>query len=299
LERDELVHKGWRRHAVFCAQNDSLANLEPRLPEGLKPIATQAGTIALVVTYDCAVVCGDFVGEPWVQILLAFPCKLDKAYARGRHERRLHFEVEVDGRLQAYETSAALFVQVERSVLLNCEPSRSFSLDAQNKKYLIVWVAERFRRETWPDAFNDRLKPAQRRLKRLWTRYNNYVTGLYLRLNPFDEISEGNYEVSVIVAVEAQKQRQLYKDIVARVRMEQRKTISPKEAEALLVNEVITAFGDAVTWTEDRSNLWGFGIEIIEEESLTQANLKEFFLFSPYHLSLLDDPAPLEIQSGR
>lgn len=299
MERDVLIQKGWRRHAIFCPDNGSLQQLKPHLPDEVEAILALPDTIALVATYDCAVVSGDFEGEPWIHLLIATPCNLDKQFTRGRHERRMQFEVSVGDKAIGYETNAAQFLQVPRSVLLNCSPSDQHSLNDQDKRFLNVWAAERFRREAWPDEFNNRLRPSQKRLKKLWQRYNNFVSGFYVRLTPFEEIPEGdNYEVCVIVAVETGMQRALYKHIADIADRDRKEKISPKEAEAVLANEVLVAFGDSIKFEADRNNTWGKAVEIIEEESLTVGLMKEFFLFSPYHISLLNDPAPLEIQAG-
>ena len=84
LARDELLEKGWRRHSIVSSGHGGMAILLPHLPEKAKKIASIDGAIALIATYDCAVVNSCFEDEPWVQILVAFPIEYQKRFAKGR-----------------------------------------------------------------------------------------------------------------------------------------------------------------------------------------------------------------------
>jgi len=293
LVRSILLEIGWRRHSIISHGNGGLAKIAEALPEKIQELLKLDGAIAIVATYDCAVVDEDFDREPWIQLLVSFPENPSNEFILCRHPRRLHFLVEFESEQINYEINAIGICQIERERLCSIEPDNNFSLDAESSDQLKLWIAERFRQETWPDAFNAALMPAKNRLKSLYRRYNQYVPALYLQLTNYDELQDEKYEISVIFAVDEDNERALLKDMRAKF-----KQLADKKLEIIydhIADDVLRAFGDSVIFREDPTTTSKKSIEIMSEGSITVLHLRKFVRFSPFNLSVSNNTTPLPV----
>jgi len=297
--RDLLLNKGWRRHSVLSIKHDSLNHAYPHLPDKIKSIAAIDGAILIIATYDCAVVNPCFESEPWIQLLVAFPAKFEKRFAQGRDPRRIHFTVNHLGMEKIFETNAVGIAQLDRELLCDIAPDDDYQLNEDSKYDLKNWLAERFKQETWPDSFNKAVKPVERRLKRFWNRYNDYISSLYLKLDTYKELSEGKYSASIIVALEVGKQRALIKQIKSNNKQLADKTID--EVMTYLSSEILNIFGDVIIIEDDVTTTIGKAVEVMEENAITVHHLRSFYRFSPYTMSEFgsEAPLPLDMQSSR
>lgn len=258
------------------------------------------GAVVLIALYDCGVVHGSFDQEPWVQLLVATPVEFQKKFSKGRDSRRLHFYVKRDRQEVACEVNACGVCQIDRKLLLRLSVDESCTVDDATKFDLKQWLAERYRQDTWPDAFNSAVSKRGKSLKRFYGRYNDFVSGLYLKLNSYEELSKGKYTVAIIIAIESGKERQLIQHM--RKVHQQLKNVGIDELKAYFANEALNAFGDSVNFQEDRTNnVHGVAIEIVEENQITLSHLRTFGRFSPYSLSeySTEAPMPAEMTSGR
>jgi hypothetical protein len=264
-----------------------------QLPVCLRELANNEMAIAVVATYDCAVVHPDMTSEPWLHIMLAFETEPKKQLFNGRDPRRLHFEVEFEGETKTFETNAACLAQLERLPVVTLMNDSLHVLPENSKYDLLNWLSERFKLTTWPDNFNTALKPAKKRLKAFWVRYNGFLSSLYLNLNTYEEVPSEDYFVSIIVAIEDGKQRQLTKKI--REQNPQLKNCTVDEAKAHIENEVANIFSSKIKIDEDPTSPIKLAIAVIEEKSITMAQLRKFSRFSPYSLSEYGDDSPLPV----
>lgn len=291
MSREWLLSKGWRRHSIVSHKQNSLAQLLPALPSKVKSIASLEEAILIIATYDCAVVNPCFEVEPWIQLLVAFPVELEKKFTEGRDPRRIHFRLNHLGIEKTFETNAAGIVQVNREKLCEISPDNDYHIIDSSKYDLKNWLAERYKQDTWPDAFNSAIKPRESRLKRFWTRYNNYISSLYIKLNTYEELEDSNYSASIIVALGVGKQRGLIKQL-----RKNNKQLTDKGLDKVITHfssEIITIFEDVIIIEDDPTTDLGKAVEVIEENSLTVHQLKNFFRFSPYSLSNFESESPL------
>jgi hypothetical protein len=290
LDRAALKEQGWRRHSVISVKNDCLIQIVSELPSNIQALSALEGAIAIISTYDCAVISDDFDSEPWVQLLIAFPVQLNKAFSSCRHPRKLHFLIEHSSEEVSYEVNAVGICQIDRKLLCSIEPDPDFSISEEEKKNLNTWISERFRQETWPDEFNSDIRPAQKRLKKLYQRYNDFISGIYLQLQDYRELEDEKYRISAILALEKGKERALLKETRARIKELKDKGID--EVCGYIEHDIIRAFGDTVEFIDDPTSTTGKSVAIISEDSLTIYQLKTHHLFSPLSLSLEDEAAP-------
>jgi len=300
VARDELLKKGWRRHSVVSLSKESIDSLAAELPQKAIDKLSIEGAIVLIALYDCAVVHGSFDQEPWVQLLIAVPVVFQKQLSKGRDARRLHFYATKNGQEHSFEINACSICQVGREFLLQLNVDEFCNVDDAAKFDLKQWLAERYRQDTWPDAFNTAVSKRSKKLKKFYERYNDFVSGLYLKLDSYRELTEGKYTVAIIVAIEAGKERQLF--LHMREILQDQKGKSMDELKSHFANEVLNAFGDVVIFQKDRTNtVHSVAIEVMEENQITLHHQRTFSRFSPYSLSEYgtDAPVPTEMISGR
>lgn len=291
--REKLKDKGWGRHSCIVIDESIIGWLTPLVPEGIRELFV-LNNLLILSTYDCAIINHCFIQEPWINVLMAQPIpSLKKDYQNGRNERKLHFSVSIDGDKLPFEVNAASIFQFERKHLLKLEKSTNVLIDDNTSFSLKHWLAERFRRDVWPDAFNRTIKKAQNRLKAFYKRRNDFVSGVYLKLDTWDEKEENEkYTISAIIAIEDGKLRSLRKTI-----KQSEKSLANADNNALdtfLRNELKNALGDTVQWEKDPTlQPLRIALDVKAEEHITLTHQKYFRRLNPYNLSDESDNAPM------
>ena len=293
MDRDVLLANGWRRHSIISEEDDAYEALLEMLPTSQRQIATSNSAIAILATYDCAIVNPNLTAEPWLHILLAYKTEPKKQFFNGRDPRCIHFQVENSGTTEYFETNAACIAQLDREPIVGFKNNNVSHLTEASKFDLMNWLSERFKLVTWPDNFNDAIKPAGKRLKAFWKRYNDYISSMYLHLNTYEEVEKSQYAISIIVTLENGKQRQFLKKV--REQSKQLANCSIDEAKIHVENEIANIFSKLITINEDPTAQSNLAIKIIEEKSITLHQLRKFSRFSPYSLSEFGDEAPIPI----
>lgn len=291
--RDQLLSKGWGRHSSILIDSSVCDWLSPMLPESVRELCVEDNLI-IISTYDCAVINHCFDAEPWVNVLIAKRIEsMKKDFQNGRNERKLHFPIDVDGEDHYFEVNAASIFQFERKLLLDLTKLANYDIQEHAALSLKSWLAERFRRDVWPDAFNNSTKSAKGRLKSYYKRRNDFVSGVYLNLDTWEEKEPGEkYRIMAIIAVEDGKLRPLRAAL-----RETEKSLANADTQALdnfLKSELKNALGDTVDWVDDpTSPPLNVAIEIKPESGITVSHLRNFRRLNPYSMSDETDGAPM------
>lgn len=202
--RFERVAAGWKRGAfISLTENPALKDELPR-----KLVAFLEGKKSphvVPILYDCALIEESFEKEPWAQVVVCWEIdEPDGNFAHAKNPRKLHTSANSGGNLFSLEVTAISFAQVDREVLLQCTPNTTIQWEPGRLEQLLDWIAERYRQPTFPDCFNNRLGPVEKRLEAQWKSevFRDYCSGIYFRLSSYDELAENeNYTLDVIIAV--------------------------------------------------------------------------------------------------
>lgn len=294
MSREQLISSGWRRHSVISPTHGSLSTAKANLPQKIQEKLAIPGSILLVATYDCAVVFGCFEDEPWVQLLIATPVVYNKQFASGRDSRRIHIKIGHKDEETAYEVNASGICQIDRALLCQIQPDFDYQLSDTCKYDLKHWLAERFRQDTWPDAFNNAIRPARNRLKSFFGRYNKFLSGIYLRLNTYEELINCKYEACAILLIESSKYRAFIKHLRDSHIQNAKKSID--ELMIQVINELLVAFGNTIGFTPDPTTVLKVAVEVVDESMITVHQQRTYYRFSPYSLSEFDMDAPLPVE---
>ncbi len=196
----------------------------------------------VVVTQDC-----DLAREPGIEPL----------YLNGRNPRLLHIRPTSSREpIPWLEISIHDRFRVEKEALAGLSIDETARLEVGDVRLLSRWIAKRYTRPAFPDAFNRRLETVDRQLERLFrSRDGRVVTGVFLDVADDEHPDDEPYAIAVRITAKAE---------------------SWEEAE----------FRDALLGFEERfsSILDGCGgivvadddIRVLPEDDLTLADLRRF-----------------------
>jgi hypothetical protein len=180
------VDHRWRQGSVFPADVAAGIAVEARVqPWG-------ADDLVLVISQDCDVLNSSLELEPNVEVHFARAISAegrDGRYANGRNPRALQFSSAASSVSQLYSVSIHQKFYTPRTALLNGIPR--FQLEPAVVSLIGRWTAKRYDRSAFPDAFNRRCRPARNRVERLLEANGHLVSGVFLRLDPIEELGPG------------------------------------------------------------------------------------------------------------
>jgi hypothetical protein len=197
-----LRDRGWHQCALLSANDATRLSLTPPLTERL-----YEADFLIAVTHDCDILNRDLNKEPYVEFIIAQRCEHvagDLMY--GKNPRRLivehageHLELDVHQRHR-----------VPREELQFCTPVAE--LTGRNRQLLRRWLANRYARAAFPDAFNDRIASALPKIHKALKASGHNLSGIYLGLQEKELSANEDY----IVFVHAGMPTELYDELSLR-----------------------------------------------------------------------------------
>jgi len=163
-----------------------------------------AGHFGLVLTQDCDLVNDSYEAEPEVELLLGNSVSTANPLLLGnRNPRTLHLKVGAAGAEQVYEFRAHERCSVPRPQLEIISPDPALVLTRKDLLMVLDWVTNRYRRPAFPDAFNERRRPATKKLEKLLAKQAAYVEYVLLQLNTQADPPPDNapYKVTLLVVM--------------------------------------------------------------------------------------------------
>lgn len=190
---ERLRAQGWRQGSVL-----PLALQQQIAESGSVPFPIEAGSRLLVASHDCDVNHRSLEVEPALELIKAReidPQEIDGNLTRGKNPRVLHLKRPAGASLELRVQERFL---VSRERLAGASPDESVTIDQASKGVLSRWLANRYRRPAFPDAFANRLTATEERISDKLRRKAKDVSGIYLLLDPPGEAEEGqDYRVVI------------------------------------------------------------------------------------------------------
>jgi hypothetical protein len=198
MERQEsnatqIKPKGWRQGSVLPASLAKTLHEKDLLPWQLSE-----DELLIVISHDCDVTNADFHVEPQVEFIRV--ALLPKSHKHGhyfwaKNPRTYQLEDPSTGASVVWQFSIHDRVSVPRQFLLNAAPDQQRSLSLHNLKRLRLWLARRYSRVAFPDAFNERIHAATKQLRSKLKSKGDLLTAIYL-LVPDKELTTGeSYDI--------------------------------------------------------------------------------------------------------
>jgi hypothetical protein len=112
---------------------------------------------------------------------------------------------KLPGMSDMYEVQAISRISMPRETLAEYDPDPTLTLDDATARTLPQWLAKRYVRTALPDAFNERIRSAQTKIRDALKKDGDLVEAIFLTVLPNDELAESeSYSLLVrIVAHEA------------------------------------------------------------------------------------------------
>ncbi|WP_260734840.1 hypothetical protein [Tunturiibacter lichenicola] len=253
--------------------------MSPDCVESLKlgpATADENDRVFVVVSHDCDLAERDLQKEPFAEIVEAYfidQC-LDN-FCHSKSTRILHLEAFRDGKPACLELHAVKKRNIDKKALEGFQPFSGVVLAPDESNSLSHWLAARYKRAAFPNAFLDRLGDKIRKaLARTGARNPHSILGIFLDYDPQDEIEDDHelYELWVYVIYSS--------DIDKSDEVAQRCVI-------LLRQQLEREFRDS-------NNAW-VGIELRECEAISDKDFsiyeaKRLKFFRLDHVSLRESP---------
>ena len=195
-----IDNKGWRQGSVL--KKDDVRDYLP-----VADIKHLAGCeiVGVVITQSCDLIHHCFDAEPNLEILVGKVVNnINGNYTFGKHPRLLHVQLQhLDTSNQIIEFLPQDKIVVERTLLHDIDPDVERYLPEKDLRGLILWLAARYDRPAFPNAFNSRIQNSRKSRDKNAKKISKHVIGLYIDINPDKEIAESEtYNVTLIAVVE-------------------------------------------------------------------------------------------------
>lgn len=262
IDHDRIRQNGWRQGSVFGVEDSRLllqSNLARPQPTDIE---LPAQTRLVVASHSCDVVSPSQM-EVTCELCPAIPLAEDETvdqFGYGRNPRRLRVPIQVDGRAILHEMFAPLRFHAERARLEEIVPDPLACLLADDLLTFEFWLAARFSRRVFPNAFDARLETRNHgRIRKALQAVDEHVHMLLYSLTPQRELVDEHepYRIRVVVLA---KSASMSDDKV----MESLETVRDRIEEILqdrpgISAEVVLVGDEAMTYAQLRTfGRWGF-----------------------------------------
>src|SRR5215469_2998547 len=124
---------------------------------GLRSANSPEKTLVVVISHDCDLAASP-EKEPNVEVIIGQEIEsLNGNFTHAKTARVLHLSFFAESGRRGVELRAARKTVIAKSDLVAFQPRRDLSLDPQGHSILQRWLAARYRRAAFPDAFERRL----------------------------------------------------------------------------------------------------------------------------------------------
>ncbi len=179
---ESIKDHGWRQGAVLSTEL-AWQVAAPRFADW------GADDRAVVLSQDCDVVHGSYDAEPSVEFIRAKLSAIEDAVVRhGRNPRKLQLEVDAGRFLNLSIHDRRV---IPRSALESHPPDATLAVEGESLHVLVEWVAKRYTRPAFPDAFNERRGGATKKIEKELKKNGKLITGLFLAIDPNEECADG------------------------------------------------------------------------------------------------------------
>lgn len=210
----QLLALGLRQGASFSASALPEAYLKEwadyRSEPELRTKAIKKSALLVVVSQDCDIACHNHADDPCVELAVFNSIRPKKMYAGNQFAysvRKLQLQIGD----KCYEAKARETVRVPKQVLCDClrSPDIDSPLPPGQCRTLVLWRANRYQREAFPDCFVQGFRPLldsvfpelERIAQVQGDSSQSYIRALYIYIDNLEE--EGDCGFSLMVLLRA------------------------------------------------------------------------------------------------
>tara|TARA_R110002073_G_scaffold245043_3_gene407286 strand:- start:8196 stop:8828 length:633 start_codon:yes stop_codon:yes gene_type:complete len=125
-------------------------------------------------------------------------------FLRGKNPRTIQLKVDGGSVLEAEAGKRHL---IDRRLLALDDPA--WALGGREVQELTRWLAARYIRSAFPDAFNERIRPALKQVAKLAQKEGQHISGIYFLISTDELEDELDYDIQVRATIEVEDYEQL------------------------------------------------------------------------------------------
>ncbi len=198
----QIKQLGWRQGSILPSE------LFPQVGIATNLEFCEGKAYPIVISQDCDVVHHSYSDEPFIEIIRAASVEQpDGSLQDAKSYRKLHLKLFATDSYKPFQLSIHERGLIDRRLLEKCGPSKDLTVLPDDIKLLANWIAQRYRRDSFPDEFMRRIseKKGKKRFKKLLEEQGLLITGIFLLLNSSGELTIGTpYKVTVYATVRTQ-----------------------------------------------------------------------------------------------
>lgn len=176
--------------------------------------------IVVIVSHDCDILQSPDT-EPNVEVLYGCPIEIpDGNFTHAKNPRKLHLPFTTAGRELMVELLATEKFALSKEALVNFEPDRDYSLPWEQLSTLQRWLAARYRRAAFPDAFEKRLDTTgmKDRLTKIFASLGEHIHAVFFDVDDGEEIKreapENTYTLDIYLLYNTGRDPKIAEDVV-------------------------------------------------------------------------------------
>ena len=197
--RERLIKRGWKQGMILIPGDCRLQ------AHAHHPITNDDRL--LIVSQTCDLVQGSFERDPYFEVLCLHPMDRapDGGYRGGKNSRRIEFDLKLpDSTHRHWYALPYERHVVDRKLLLSGLQPAFLIEDSNTLKMILRWLSGRYTRTAFPEAFVSRIDARRGAIGKKLARLNDFVSNIFVRLLPFEELSTGqSYGIEIILLMEA------------------------------------------------------------------------------------------------
>lgn len=181
---EKIKRNGWKQGACLLIDKSTVVHTVTQcMQERLQP------GMYIVLSQDCDILNFSLEKEPVVEVIAANQIQQCNAELNtGKNPRQLHLDTNVSNLFLEISPNNRHFIS--RGYLENYNPA-SIEITSRSLKILVNWIAKRYKRPGFPDAFNRRLDSKLiEKIKRILSNKAVNTRGLFIRLHSEEELPQ-------------------------------------------------------------------------------------------------------------
>lgn len=178
---------GWDRDTPW-RQGDTLSN-DDAVRIGVMNDPSN-NSIVVVISHDCDLAASPST-EPDVEVIVGRVVdRSDGRFTLAKNPRKLHLPFEGSGGEIWVELSSAAKTKISKETWIGIEPCRDLLLPGNRRSILQHWLAVRYRRAAFPEAFNQRLSNTSlnETLAKILEPSGEYIRAIFFNVDEGDEV---------------------------------------------------------------------------------------------------------------
>jgi hypothetical protein len=266
----------WRQGNILST--DAINFFSIHLPEA------EQESYVVIVSHDCDL-SATVDKEPYAEFLIGQKIPKLGSDSYGKNARRLHIQYQTESEPLTLALSAVSKGLINKADLYKFEPRKDLRLDGYGIQILQQWLASRYKRAAFPEAFEERLRSVSipgkdsflKKIEVLLSEGGEHIRALLFDLDSGNDVerqeSTDLYQLGVYV---------LYNSLLN----------EPEAAEAAkrLAESLEDLFSKAFNNGQEWSGLELIYCDPISDSSLTVAQQQLLKIWRLEHMSMREDP---------